>query len=547
MTELLTAVAIVFIVAGPFLLVANRLDIPAVPFLILAGIVAGVGVDEEITLELAQWGIALLVFSFGLQIQFDAVRVVLGDGEKVAIAQMLSVGLLGVVVGVLFGLPLEQAMYFGIVAAFSSTIVGTALLQRDIRKNLVRGRLAESMNFVQDIAAVLVVLVLGAGAFDADLIAMQVGYGVFLLLAAVFVNRILFDVLERLSKGSDEQLIVSVIALLVVFLGAAELSGISIVVGAFAAGIAVRYDPDEYFGVFDGLVSIRDFFVAIFFVTVGALVTVPTVEVFALAVGLGLLTAVVKPVVTTVFLIYSGYEARSATLTSLSLDQVSEFSLVIVIEALILGILLQSVFDAIIIAAAATMITSSLSRAYDEQIYRVLADWRLFEGRHEKIDERSSVPEDLTDHAIIVGYGRQGRTLVETCERLDIQYVVVENDPTRLEDLRSECDAYVFSDANEPYAWVKADVDEARIIVSTVNSPPVSEYLLRFANGTDLILRTDDVEFARDLLDRGAMYVCVDDTLASEQLIEYIERLEDGSLPQETLRKEQIASLSDLA
>lgn len=545
MTELLTAVAIIFIIAGPFLLIANRIETPAVPFLILAGIVAGFGIEEQLTFELAQWGIALLVFFFGVQIQFDAVRMVLGDGEKIAIGQVLLVGGLGFGTGALFGLSPDQALYFGIAAAFSSTIVGTSLLETDIQKNLVRGRLAESINFVQDLLAILVILVLSAETLTGDAIAMQVGYGVFLLLAAMFVNRLLFDVIERLSQGSSEQMIVSIIALLVVFLGTAQVLGVSIVVGAFAAGIAVRYDAETYFTVFDGLGSIRDFFVAIFFVTIGALVSVPSADVFIFAVVLGLLTAVVKPVITGILLVYSGYETRSATLTSLSLDQVSEFALIIAIEALLLGLLLQSVFDAIILAAAATMITSSLSRAYDERIYRFLADRKLFENQHGKIDERSSVPDSLSDHVIIVGYGRQGKQLVETCERIDLSYVVIENDPIRFSALESDCEAYIFSDANEAYTWNKATVGDAQIIVSTVNSDPVSEYLLRFKNETDLVLRTDDISYATKLLERGALYVCVDDTLAAEQLFGYIVSLEDGTLAGESLRTEQIASLNE--
>ncbi len=106
---------------------------------------------------------------------------------------------------------------------------------------------------------------------------------------------------------------------------------------------------------FNGIQSIRDFFVAIFFVTIGALVVVPFVELGglspsrrALVAGLVVLTAVVKPAVTTAILIARGYEARSATLASLNTDQVSEFALIIVIQALTLEALSPAIFDAII-------------------------------------------------------------------------------------------------------------------------------------------------------------------------------------------------------
>ncbi len=545
MTDLLTTVAILFIVAGPFLLVANRFDLPTVPLLILAGIVGGLFVDEGQTLELAQFGIALLVFTFGVGINLSAVRTVLGDSELAAVAQILVVGSLGLGFGVLVGVPVEEAVYLGIAVALSSTIVGVALFQTEIRRNLVRGRLAESIQLVQDLTAIVILLVLGAGTLEADPIATQLGYGLTLLVMAALVNHYLFTLIGRLAGDSDELMIISVISILVVFIGAAELAGVSIVVGAFAAGLAVRHDPVEYLGLFNGLTSVRDFFVAVFFTTIGALIVLPFVEMgmtasvekLLLVAGLVVLTAVVKPIVTTAILLYKGYEARSATLTSLSIDQVSEFALIIAIEALILGFLTQDVFDVIILAAAVTMITSSLSQRYNEQIYRAVADRGLLAGKHRKIDESSRVPEDLADHVIIAGYGRQGRQLVETCELFDQPYVVVENDPTEFETVRRECDAFVFGDAMERYTWKKANVEDARVILSTIDSDPVSRRLLSLGFDAEIILRTGDVSTALDLLEAGALYVTVQDLLASERLVQYLQALFDDETTPDALRE----------
>ena len=555
MTELLTTVAILFIAAGPFLLVANRFDLPTVPLLILAGIVGGLFVDEELTLELAQFGIALLVFTFGIGINLSAVRTVLGDSELAAVGQILVVGSLGLGFGVLVGVPLEEAVYLGIAVALSSTIVGVALFQTEIRQNLVRGRLAESVQLVQDLVAIVILLVLGAGTLEADPIATQLGYGLTLLVMAALVNHYLFKLIGRLAGDSDELMIISVISILVVFIGAAELAGVSIVVGAFAAGLAVRHDPVEYLGLFNGLTSVRDFFVAIFFTTVGALIVLPFVDIglaaslekLLLVAGLVVLTAVVKPVVTTAILMYKGYEARSATLTSLSIDQVSEFALIIAIEALILGFLTQNVFDAIILAAAVTMITSSLTQRYNEQIYRAVADRGLLVGRHEKIDKASRVPDDLAEHVIIAGYGRQGRQLVDTCELFDQPYVVVENDPTELETVTRKCDAFVFGDAMERYTWEKANVEDAKLVISTIGSDPVSKRLLTLGFDVEIILRTSDVSTALELLDAGALYVSVQDLLASERLVEYLQSLFDDETTPEELRERLRAELDQYA
>ena len=551
MSDMLTAVAIIFIVAGPFLLVANRFGIPPAPLLILAGIVAGGYIDEALAIELAQYGIALLVFFFGVGIQLSAIEPVITDSEIAAGGQIVVLGLLGAAFGLVVGLAPGEAFFVGVATALSSTLVGVALLQVEIRRNLIHGRLAQSIQFIQDLVAVAVLLALGAEAFTADAMAMQVGYGAFLLVAAFLFNRYVFSTMGRLAGDSEELMIVGVISMLVIFIGAAALADVSIVVGAFFAGVAVRHDRAEYLSLFNGLESIKDFFVAIFFATVGALIVIPFVEMgmvesiekLLLAAGIVLLVVIVKPAITIGILITRGYEARTATLTAMSTDQVSEFSLIIAIQALLLEYLTQSVFDAIILAAAITMITSTITQRYDEQIYHVLANRGIISGRHDKIEQLSSVPPDISDHAIVVGYGRKGSRIVDRCEAVGHPYVVIENDPALRETVRSECEAYVFGDAMESFTWRKANVDEARVIVSATSSDAVTRRILDLETDAHLVLRAEDEDRALYLLEEGATYVTVPDLLAGEQLVELVKRLLDGELTAAELRENGLRSL----
>ena len=548
MSDLLTIVSVMFIVAGPFLLLANRYDIPAVPLLILAGIVAGRFFEEQgLILELARYGVALLVFSFGVGIQLDSLRTVLADSELAALGQIGVVGALGTGFGMVVGLPPVEAALLGIAAALSSTIIATALLQREIWMDLVHGRLAESINFVQDLFAVGVLLIISAEAFAADPIATQLGYGLVLFAAAVAINRYLFGALGRLAGGSDELMIIGAISLLVVFIGAAEVFGVSIAVGAFAAGLAIRHEPGTHLGLFNGVESLKDFFVAIFFVTVGALVVVPFVDAgtaesmnkLLLAGGLVVLTGLVKPAVTIAILMYKGYEARTATLTGTTSDQVSEFALIIAIEAFLLGLLTQITLDAVVLAAVVTMVTSSLTQRHDEAIYRWLSKRGLLPSRHGKVDSMSDVPDDISDHIVVVGYGHTGKPVVAACEELDVPYVVIENDPARHDAVQRECDAYIFGDAMDQYTWEKANVTDATLVMSMVDFEPVSQRLLSFDLEADLVLRAGDEQTALRLLDAGATYVSVPDLLASEELIGRVRAVLEGETTPAELRAEQ--------
>ena len=543
MTDLLTTIAIIFIVAGPFLLVANAVRLPTAPALIVAGVVAGFFIDPELKLELARLGIALLVFSFAVRIQTTDLQTTIADSEVVAFSQLAILGGAGFGAGVLLGLAPEQAIYLGMAAAISSSVLGTTLfLAGDLE--LLHDRLSESIHAMQDLVALFLLLVVSAGVFALDLIATQLGLGVILLLAAIAINRYFFDLLGRLSNGTTEVMLIGTIALLLIFLGAAEFLAVPIVVGAFAAGVAVVSDPEAYTGVLNGLDSINAFFAAIFFITIGSLVDfLPGLEVLVMTAVLVLLVAVVKPTITIALLMYKGYERRTAVLTGFNLDQVGEFALIIAIEALFLQLLIPSVFQAIILASVITLITSSFTRRYDEKIYQMLADTGML-GHHGKtMDRWSKSPADLTDHIVIVGYGRHGRQLVDACETHDQPYVVVESDPSLIDHLRESCDAFVYGDIIEPDTLEKAKVSEARLLISTADTPPVNEFLMDYTDLVDVIVRTKDRLSARDFLEQGAFYVIVSDLLAADRLQERLGALIDGEFDPEVLRDEVRASL----
>ncbi len=448
-------------------------------------------------------------------------------------------------------LTVEQALFVGIAAALSSTIVGATLFTKP-KSDIVHDYLTNEIDSFNDFLAVFLLLVVSAGAFALDPIATQLGYGVILLATAIVINRYLFGVVERLAKGSDESMLVGIVALLIVFLAAAELLDTSIVVGAFAAGLAIRDSLVEYSEVFNGLTSIREFFVAIFFVTVGALITLPSptaitsdpsaafapfAPVATIALGLVVLTSVVKPAVTVALLVYSGYDRRSSIITGFDMDHVGEFSVIVAIEAFILGLLIRPVFEAIILAAAVSMILSNVTHIYDEEIYQAMVDRGWLGQPYHDVDDWNSVPDDISDHVVIVGYGRHGRRLVRFCEELDQPYVVIENNPDLLDALR-DCDAYVYGDTIESETVAVSNLEDARLVISTADSEPITEYLLSFADTVDVIVRTRELPMAADLIERGATYVIVPDLLAADRLAADLEALLSGEYDLDELRAE---------
>ncbi|MFC6906947.1 cation:proton antiporter [Halalkalicoccus tibetensis] len=545
MTDLLGALGLIFVVSAVLLVVAHQFSIPVVPVYIITGLMLPPLVGQDLTLELAQWGIAFLVFVFGVNVEPTRLEAVTGDSEFVAAESVLILGGFGYGAALLLGLDALNAIYFSIAAALSSSLVGQDLIRREIYINLLYGRLVQSVHFIQDLIAIVLILVLSASVFTPDAIAAALGYGVLLLLIAVVVRVYLFGTLIRLSGGSDELLILTAIGMLIGFIIGSELAGVSIAIGAFAAGLAITKEFTQNLALLNGLDSLESFFSAIFFVVLGSLVTVPTLDVVIVAATLIVLIAILKPIVTIYLLLYRGYETRTACLTSFSLDQVSEFSLIIAIQAFILGRIAPDIFQAIILASAVTMITSTATKQFEEELYRFISRYPIFTSAHEKMAEQSNVESDLSDHIVLIGYGKLGTQVGKVCHELEEDLVVVDHDPDQLAWARREHSNYVFGDAMDPETWQRAGIDSCRLIYSTVPDRRLSERLLEIETEADVIVRADRTDEALDLFEQGAAYVNVPDFLASERLTDTVRDLLAGERTTETLRDDGTASLRD--
>lgn len=531
MSEIVVALSAVFITAGIFLIIANRLGLPSIPFLIIAGLVVGGFLEQPALLDLALWGIAFLVFVFGASIDIGDIQSVIRDGESAAFTQIILVAPLSIITGYLllgaFGIddPFRNAVYFSAAATLSSTLVGRGLREVDIRSNLVHGRLASSIHFFDDIVAIGAILVLSAEVIsDTQLVTSKIGFGVLFLLAGLVIYRHGYPLLVRAADKGDELVLMGSISILIAFIALAEYVEISIVVGAFAAGIAIRSEGAELLNVRNGIESIKDFFAAIFFVTVGALVSLPDVNTLVLASILVVLVTLVNPCIHMVAFVIEGYDGRSSFFAATSLNQVSELAIVIAIQALLFGTIATSLFEAIILAAAATMVLSTMTGRYENSIYEQFLD-PLLAGRTDYIDAHSHVDADLQDHVIVIGFGRQGRRMVTTLEDLDVPYVVIENDPTRLDALESEADNYVFGDAIAEYPIKCCRIGRARLVVSTVDHRPVSDALLSLETDADIFVRTGSSQVAEELLSQGATLAVVPSVMAADQLVEQVVRV----------------------
>ena len=534
--ELIATLTLIFVVAAVLLVVSARYSLPTIPLYLLAGVLVGAFVDEGQLLDLAQWGIAFLVFAFAVHLEPLEEGGLEVDSTLVAIGQLAVTGAIVYAIGLALGFDGLDAAYFAIAGTLSSSLVALSLLERRVRLRSLHERLAESIHFVEDVAAILVVLLLSAFVYaDGSVTVLLVG--VAMILGALAIRRYLFDSFTTYADGDVEILMLTGVSFIIGFVAIAEYTGVSIVVGAFAAGLAVSSAYPHDVEVIDAIGSLEDFFSPIFFVTLGALVTIPTLDTLGVGAVLVLAVVVLNPLVTFALLRWRKYDSRTALLTGYSLDQVSEFALIIAIEALVAERIAPDLFDAIVLAAIVTMFVSAITHRYAGSGYRRLVDAGLVDPDVEAIASRSHVSDDLEGHVVVTGYDREGQQIVTACEATGEPYVVVETDPNRRAAVREHCQNYVFGDPLTAATWEVARADTAALIVANVPRPEWAEHILTLEVEADTIVRAVDVESGVALLDRGALFVAIPDVLASEAVRTNVEAYLDGELSREDVRE----------
>lgn len=524
------------------MLLLDYFNHPAIPAYILAGVIVGGVFPQQEMLSFVQIGLAFLVFIFGVKMDPERLTSVARESQIAGAIQILTIGALSLSLGhFLLGFDLLNSVLFTLAAVLSSTLVGLDLLEREIHFNLTHGRLAESIHLTQDIIAVLILIAVGSTGTILTDIPLNLYHGLIIILTALIFRQHIFQRLTRLTEGSRELIMLFSISILAGFIGLAEYLNISIAVGSFAAGFAVSKYPYNM-EILDTTGSLKDFFSAIFFVSLGALITVPGPQVLLVSGILLVINSVFKPYIVVTSLIYQGYNKRTSYLAGMSIDQVSELSLVIAIQTYLAGAMNETLFQSIIITATASMLISSYTQRHKDSIYKLLSQYDILPDAEETI--RADISEELDNHVILVGFDTQGKRIAEKLKNEDQQFVVLENDPEKTSDLQDRGENYIFSDIMVDETWTEAQPEKAKMILSTIPLKSASEKIIGLDTDADRILRSESVEDAREFLkDENVKYVNIPDLTGSELLADHIEGIMRDVNYREELRRKNMLEL----
>jgi len=405
----------------------QRIRLPPLVGYLLAGVVLGptmltaVSIDQHLTLQLADIGVVLLMFGVGLHFHPRDLLEVKGVVLPGAVLQMAAIVALGVGAGLAFGWPWAQGLVFGLCLSVASTVVVMRALQDRRLTETNRGRLAIGWLVVQDLMTVLVLVVLPpistalkGGAIDPMVLAQSLGLtfgklAIFAVLMLVIGARVIPIMLHYIAHtGSRElfRLAVLSVALGVAF-AASYLFGVSIALGAFFAGMILSGSPLSQRAAEESL-PLRDAFAVLFFVSVGMLFN-PHV-VIERPIALALATAIVMAggVVAYILLRLFGVKPAAATTIAISLTQIGEFSFILADLGIGLGVLGAEARDLIL---GASILSIFLNPLFFAIAGRLEASTKAPPAPD--MPKPRPVPTALTNHAVVVGYGRVGRLIAD--------------------------------------------------------------------------------------------------------------------------------------
>jgi CPA2 family monovalent cation:H+ antiporter-2 len=517
----LQAVLILLAAAVLAVMACRALRLPAMLGYLVTGLALGphalgLAADAEETRVLAEFGVVFLMFSIGLEFSLPKLlsmrRLVLGLGG----AQVAATMAIAVAAASASGASWQAGIVLGGIAAMSSTAIVSRLLAERGELDSAHGRQVIGVLLFQDLAVVpLLVLVPALGqppeALGIAIAAALAKAALALGLVVVGGPRLIRAWLGAVARRRSNELFV--LNVLLITLGLAfltGLAGLSLVLGAFLAGMLIS-ETQYRFQVEEDIKPFRDVLLGLFFITVGMLLDLRLVAANFAAVALvfvlltlgklGLIGALSRAF---------GSPGGTALRVGLALAQGGEFGFVLLPLAGVAGVvdaeLLQPFLAAMILSMLATPFVIAASD-------RIVLRLSRSEWMQRSLDlHRIAAQAIETDrHLIILGYGRNGQRLARLLDAEGLRYVALDLDPERVREAASAGDTVVFADSARREALVAAGIHRAAAVVVTfadvAASLRVLSNVLALAPTVPAIVRARDESDIERLTAAGATEV----------------------------------------
>jgi monovalent cation:H+ antiporter-2, CPA2 family len=457
-------------------ILAIRLKQPVVLGYLIVGVVAGpyaLGIikDTSVIETAATIGVALLMFTLGLELSFDQLRI--GKiGLWGSLIQILVTALGGMLIGwLVLRWTLPQSVFFGLVIYSASTAICLKVLMDRGEINSVHGRIIIAVAIFQDIASVFLILILpfleqNISSLLPDILTAVAKIMAFIIAALVIGLWVLPWLLGKMGGLKTRELfLLTVLVLAMGTMVATYEFGLPSVFGAFLIGFILRRLRFTEQAIAE-ITPFRDVFVAIFFVSLGMLLNLTYVfEQWRTLVVL--IPAIIMVKLVIVFLITwrFGYGKRVAIMTGAAMYHIGEFGFIIAQSGLTSKIINGEQYSLLIASAIITMLLMPVSMSLAGWISRKSSIRVAQKPPKAVLTVESS--EKPTSPVILAGFGRVGSSVAEGLKYAGIDFTVIELDPEGITQLRKKGLPYIYGDCSNGLILAHAGLQKAKTLIIT--------------------------------------------------------------------------------
>ncbi len=501
---------------------ASKIGLPPLVGYLIAGILLGphspgfVG-DVALAGQLAEIGVILLMFGVGLHFSPGDLMRVRSIALPGAVIQMVIAIALGVGLALSWHWTMAAAVVFGLALSVASTVVVLRVLESRDLIDSVDGRIAVGWLVVEDLAVVIALVLLPAvlsavggpsltttaptGGLAWTIAVTLIKVTVFIVLMGVVGRRAVPWLLTHVARsGSRELFTLAVLAVaLGVAVGAAAAFGVSFALGAFVAGVVISESDLSYRAGADAL-PMQDAFAVLFFVSVGMLID-PSVLIHDPKKVIATVTVIIvgNSVAATVLMVLLRHPLGASLRIGASFGQIGEFSFILAGLGVSIGVFDNEVRSLILAAALVTIVLNPLLFKGADALSNWLSDYPRLLDKLERQAAPRLITTDLfmatpANHAIVIGYGRVGRTIGDALQRVGVPFIVVEQERRVVDVMRTLGVTAVFGDATRHGILEHARPEFAKLLVIASPDPYHAKRIIELARAKnpdiDIIVRT---------------------------------------------------------
>ncbi len=532
-TSIFVEVSALMVVGALISMLMRALKQPMIIAYIVTGLIVGPSllglVQSPETMEvLSNFGVALLLFIVGLGLNPRVIKDVGKVSLMAGIGQIAFSTLIGFVLVRGVGYDAITALYIAVAFTFSSTIIILKILSDKKEQTKLYGKISAGLLLVQDVAASFALLFATAthgGTVSLSQLALLGIKGALLVGAVVVFSLFVIKPLTTFLTRSTELLFLFAIAwgfgVATMFLSL----GFSLEVGALLAGVCLAnmtYAQEVGFR----LRPLRDFFIIVFFIGIGAQISLGDVRsLIWQALALSMFVLIGKPIIVTIIMGLMGYTKKTSFMSGLVMSQISEFSLILLLLGVANGQVPKTAATLVTVIGVITIAISTYLITYAEGIYRTLSSvLPLFERKKLRRDRESH----LTYDAILFGYQRGGSDFIRVFDHVSKRFVIIDYDPEVIDELESKRVPFLYGDATDVELLNEINFEKVKLVVSVITDYDTNVFLLKQMEQRNpdivAVCHADTVQHAVDLYGLGASFVVMPSFISNEKIGAFIRK-----------------------